>query len=249
MYMSVQEEIEIPRGSYELITDIIQGFLAAQGDKIAVSTKTIAEHIGRHPTQVGANIKAIIFLGIAYRDKGYTYILTKEGTDLAYALEYDDQEGVSSVYRSLISKNQFLRSLIFSVKNRGNISRYDLRDEIAKRARVTKDDSRATTGASTIIDMLLVSEYLKKEGDDLYPTNRTSELLKESAVEPPSKIETKPAKEVIEITTPRKTEIPMQIQIRLDFQVPLHPEEDDVKNIAETILRIRNYLLHESEDE
>jgi hypothetical protein len=48
--MSTEENIELPRGSYDLFTSIIKGFLSSGADKALISTKTVASYIGRHPT-------------------------------------------------------------------------------------------------------------------------------------------------------------------------------------------------------
>jgi len=55
--MSENEELELPRASYDLFSNIVRGFLAAHGDETPVSTKKIARFVGRHPTIVSQNIK------------------------------------------------------------------------------------------------------------------------------------------------------------------------------------------------
>ena len=245
-----EEEIELPRASYELFISIIRSFLAVHGDENPVSTKKIAAYAGRHPAIVSQNIKAITFLGIASRDKGYTYKLTKEGADLAYSIEYNDQEGVSAAFRTLVAKNEFLKSLVFSVKSRGSISDFELRDEIGKRAKVTKKDPRATIGAQTIIDILVVSGFLKKEDNNIIATERATELLKEEVAERPPRREIKARPPTREMPIPvTEKEIPMQIQIRLDFQVPLHPKESDIESIADTIRKIRDSIMGKAKEE
>jgi len=252
--MSEKEELELPRASYDLFSNIVRGFLAAHGDETPVSTKKIARFVGRHPTIISQNIKAITSLGIASRLKGYNYILTKEGVDLAYSIEYNDKEGISAAFRSLISKNEFLRSLIFSVKSRGSISNFDLRDDIGKRAQVTKNDQRATVGSQTIIDILVISDYLKKEGDEITTTERATEFLKEGISEAPPKI--KPVKKkteqsmgAITVAIDEKEIIPIEIQIRLNFQVPLQPNESEINSITETIRKIRDSLQDNNKEE
>jgi len=247
----LSEEIELPRASYATFSNIIKSFLDAHANETAVSTKKVALYAGRHPTIVSQNIKAITFLGIVTRAKGFTYKLTKDGVDLAYSIDYKDEEGTSAAFRSLVSKNEFLRSLIFSVKNRGSTSNYELRDEIAKRAKIMKKDTRATIGAQTIIDLLVISGFLMRDGDNIKATERVSELLREGAAELPAKFEVKkPKLPPREIPVPSvQREIPMEIQIRLDFQVPLHPEEDDVKSIADTIHKIRDLLVSKVKEE
>lgn len=247
------EEIELPRASYELLTNIIKGFLAAHGDETSISTKKIASYVGRHHTLVSQNIKAITFFGIASREKGYTYKLTRKGADLAYSIEYNDQEGTAAAFRSLISENEFLKSLVFSVKSHGSISNSELRDEIGKRAKVTKRDARATTGAQTVIDILKASGLVREEDDNIVTTERVEELLKgvyEFRERIPVVGKPKPSAPTKRPTIPMVAgEIPMQIQVRLDFQVPLHPEESDIKSIANTIRKIRNSLAHKVKEE
>ncbi|MHA1410476.1 MAG: hypothetical protein ACTSQY_09280 [Candidatus Odinarchaeia archaeon] len=245
--MSEINEIELPRSSYDTFTSIIQAFLPAKGDEQAVSSKEIASYAGRHPTLIGQNIKAIIFLGIATREEGYTYKLTLEGANLAYSLEYNDEEGVSAAFRSLILKNNFLTSLIYTVKNRGNITNYTLRDEIAKRAKVTKNDIRATTGSQTIIDILIVSNFLIKEGDNIEASNRVSELLKEEKRDLSASFEIKPKQKVY--VRPTEKDIPLEIQIRLNFEIPINPVDSDVEEIINTIKKIKNSLLNEKMDD
>jgi hypothetical protein len=233
----------IASGSYELLTSIIKGFLNAGAEKIPISTKVVASYTGRHPTVVSQNIRAIEFMGIVSR-KGITYILTKEGSDLAYSIEYGDEEGISSAFRSLVYKNDFLKSVVFSVKSRGSVSNFQLRDEIGKRAKVTKKDPRSTIGAQAVIDILVISRLLEKEGENLVATERAGKL-REGVEEVPSKFEVKrPPLEVARYPLPEKMETPMQIHVRLDFQVPAHPAESDIKEIADAIRKIRNYLAH-----
>lgn len=247
------EEIELPCASYELFTSIIKGFLTAHGDETPISTKKIASYVGRHHTIVSQNIKAIMFLGIAAREKGYTYKLTRKGADLAYSIEYNDQEGMAAAFRSLISENEFLKSLVFSVKSHGGISNSELRDEIGKRAKVTKKDVRATTGAQTVIDTLKASGLVREEDGNIITTERVEELLKgvyEIRERIPVTEEPKPTVPAKRPTIPMVAEeIPMQIQVRLDFQVPLHPEETDIESIANTIRKIRNSLVHKVKEE
>ena len=250
-----EEEIELPRASYELFVSIIKGFLTAHGDETPISTKKIATYVGRHHTLISQNIKAITFLGIASKEKGRTYKLTRKGADLAYSIEYNDQEGVSAAFRSLISENDFLKSLVFSVKSRGSISNSELRDEIGKRAKVTKKDSRATTGAQTIIDVLLASGFVRREDDTIVKTELVEDLLKgvyefAEGIPVVGKVKPKVPARAEKAAIPMVTEeIPMQIQVRLDFQVPLHPEESDIESIANTIRKIRNSLAHGVKEE
>lgn len=246
--MSSPEEIELPRGSYELLTAIVKGFLNAGGEKNPIPTKNVGGYIGRHPTIVSQNIKAIEFMGIVSRE-GTKYQLTKDGADLAYSIEYNDEQGISSSLKSLVSKNELLKSLVFSVKSRGIVSNYQLRDDIAKRAKVTKKDSKATTGAQAVIDILTASNFLKREGDNLIATEQVGEL-KEGVAERPLKLEVdRPTISVKKYPPSEELKIPMQIIVRLDFQVPTHPDESSMRDIANTIRKIRHYVEHPPEDE
>jgi len=187
-------------------------------------------------------------MGVVSRE-GTSYQLTKDGVDLAYSIEYNDEEGTSSSLKSLVSKNEFLKSLIFSVKSRGSISNYQLRDEIAKRAKVTKKDSKATTGAQTVIEILVASKFLKREGDSVIATELAGEL-KEGIAERPSKFEVvKPTISVKKYPPSEELKIPMQIVVRLDFQVTSHPDESAMRGIANAIRKIRDYVEHPPKDE
>ena len=250
--MSIEETIELPRGSYDLFLSIIKGFLNAGAEKQPVSSKTVSTYIGRHPTIVSQNIKAIEFMAIVSKE-GSAYSLTKEGTDLALSIEYGDHEGISSAFRALIYENEFLKSLVFSVKTRGSVSNFQLRDEIGKRAKVTKKDPRSTIGAQTIIDILVTSGLLEREGDNITASELAGKLRDATRTEililPPRPEIAKKPPIIKQYSLPEKKEIPMQIQIRLDFQVPIHPEESDLKEIADSIRKIRNYLAHSNKPE
>ncbi len=245
--LSTEELIELPRGSYDLFLSIIKGFLNAGAEKQPVSTKTVSTYIGRHPAMVSQNIKAIEFMGIVEKE-GTAYSLTKEGIDLAYSIEYGDEEGISSAFRTLIYENEFLKSLVFSIKTRGSISNYQLRDEIGKRAKVTKKDPRSTIGAQAVIDILVTSKLVEREGDNITATELAGKLRETPRTEVTAKLSgTEVTTKQLQLQKYRvleKKEIPMQIQIRLDFQVPIHPEESDLQEIAEAIRKIRNYLIH-----
>lgn len=245
------KETELPRASYRTFCSIIKSFIAAKAHETSVSVKRIASYAGRHPTIISQNIAAMAFLGIVTKEKGSTYKLTKDGVDLAYSIDYNDEEGTSAAFRSIVLKNDFLRSLVFSVKNRGTISNYELRAEIAKRAKIISRDRRATTGAQTVIDILVTSGLLEKEGDNIVPTERVAELSREETADLPLKFEVKHKKRMdfpsIAIEPEIATEIPMQIQIRLDFHVPIHPKQSEVDSIIDTIQKIRDSLRKSKE--
>jgi hypothetical protein len=243
--MSTEENIELPRGSYDLFTSIIKGFLSSGADKALISTKTVASYIGRHPTLVSQNIKALEFFGIV-RKEGNAYQLTKVGADLAFSLEYNDEEGTASQFRYLINNNEFLKSVVFSVKARESVTNSQLRDDIGKRAKVTKKDPRSTIGAQTTIDILVASNFLKRENDTIIATELINEL-REDYREPKKEtkvIEQLPVPQKIEL---KKRELPIQIVVQLNFNVPEHPKDTDIQEIAEAIGQIRDSLASPKE--
>jgi len=116
---------------------------------------------------------------------------------------------------------------------------------------MTKKESQQLSGLWLLKTNSVVSGFLKREADKIGTTERATKLLKEEVAEIPSRLEvTKPLPPTKKIPIPSaEKEIPMQIQIRLDFQVPLLPKESEIKSIADTIHKIRDLLLRKVKEE
>jgi hypothetical protein len=132
------------------------------------------------------------------------------------------------------------------VKARESVTNSQLRDDIGKRAKVTKKDPRSTIGAQTTIDILVASNFLKRENDTIIATELINEL-REDYREPKKEtkvIEQLPVPQKIEL---KKRELPIQIVVQLNFNVPEHPKDTDIQEIAEAIGQIRDSLASPKE--
>jgi len=151
------DKFKLPNSSYEEITKIIKAY--GHFDE-AASLDDVSKLISMNNTVISRNIGFLLEIDIL--TPGKKKALTKEGKDLARALEHEMPDEIRQSWNKLIENNEFLSKLLAAIKIRNGMDENTFQSHIAYSAGQPKKP-QFMTGARTIIDILKASEVLIEE--------------------------------------------------------------------------------------
>jgi len=151
------EQFKLPGSSFEEINKIIQGY--ATLDR-AASLSDVSKTTGVPETTVSRNSGFLVSLGVI--EPGAKKTPTELGRSLGRALMHGMEEEVRNLYAQIASENEFLKSIVGSVRIRKGMDESSLRSHIAYSADAKKG-AYTTTGSGTVIEVLKAAGSLKDE--------------------------------------------------------------------------------------
>jgi aspartokinase-like uncharacterized kinase len=230
------ETFKLPRSSYDELCSIIIAYGRLEKNPSALDGVSQASGINR--TIISGNHAFLSAVGII--EGGKTKTVTEKGSGLAHAIEHSIADEIPKAWRSIIKDNEFLNKMALAVRIRKGMENSSLEAHIAYSAGQPKA-KYVTTGAKTIIEILLKSELVKKEDDRIIPTEITADdlsvqVLKETPI-PPTQVVTK-----------IKSIIREGIVLNIDVRIDVKPEEleglsEKLKNLIKNLLEEENLTV------
>lgn len=159
--MADDETMKLPGSGYEFITRVIQAYAAVGG---AAALEKVAGVLSVDPSQVSRNTGFLVSVGVL--DGGKYKKITAAGSQLALAMNHDNQEEVSRLWREVLEPNAFIQRVLASVRIRGGMDVSTLTSQIAYMAGAAKSKN-TTTGSGAVLEML-VRSGLVRERDGKY---------------------------------------------------------------------------------
>ena len=159
------EELKLPHSSFAELTKLIIAFAKSKNPS---SLSDLNRLTGIHKTLISSNNGFLESIGAI--QGGNSKEATEIGKKLGLALANNMEEEVSKNMRYLLSKNEFVESMLTSLEIKPRSSEefqshiaYSLGKELKGRNR---------TGSGTLIDMLLTSNIIEEKEGILYVKNR-----------------------------------------------------------------------------
>jgi hypothetical protein len=155
------EKIKLPRSSYEEIAKIISAYGAR---KVPSSLDDIAHATGINRTAISANNAFLTFVEVI--EGGVKKNITSKGMKLSQALEHEMAEQIEEAWTEIIAENDFLSKMLQALKIRRGMELSQFENHIAYSSGEIKS-AAVMTGARAVVDILLHSGVLRREGDKL----------------------------------------------------------------------------------
>jgi hypothetical protein len=157
--------MKLPRSSFRILRIILLGYLHQGGSsRKGVGLDAVAKSTGLNRTLVSANNAALAELGIIAREKGGSYSLTAEGSQVARALEFEEPELTKQSLVPLLAGNDTISATLNVLRVRGPM----LVDAFANQLLISAGEPKtasAQTGARAVIEMLSAAGLLDLDGD------------------------------------------------------------------------------------
>ncbi len=159
-----ESEFRLPGSTYEGLVNIIVAYgtrdeAAGPGD--------VSKLDAVHQSSVSRTNAFLTAIGIL---RGETEkIVTRQGRELALALERRESKEVRRTWREIVSKNEFLQNVVAAVKLR-EVMLYSTAQAYIAHAAGQPRNKPVMTGAGAIIEILKVSDLLREQDDQLVAT-------------------------------------------------------------------------------
>ncbi|CAN5898447.1 hypothetical protein BH23ACT11_BH23ACT11_17950 [soil metagenome] len=222
-------EFKLPGSTYEGLVNTIVAYgtrdeAAGPGD--------VSKLDAVHQSSVSRTNAFLTSIGIL---RGETEkIVTRQGRELALALERRDPVAIKRSWRDIISTNEFLQNVVAAVKLREEMLYGTVQAYIAHSAGQPRNKP-VMTGAGAIIEILKVADLLKEQNGELVATV-DEEFEEKTATTSPGMPD--PA----EISIPVNGTEPQRVNIHLHIQC----EPDEIEALAP---RLKALMRELSEDE
>ena len=208
------------------------------------SLNDIAKIVGVGPTVVSGNNGFLIGVGIV--EGGNKKKITPLGRQLANAIDHNLEQETGDLWRKIAEDNEFLQSLVASVRIRRGMDDGALRSHVAYSAGLSKTGA-VRTGSGTVIEILKRAGLLREEDGKLVAASQS--MASESSpgqVEPvTTKREVGTTEHVSEVVSGSFPGVHLSIQVRVNCT----PDEldglgarlkDVVKELSSTISEVRD---------
>jgi len=148
----------LPEFGYDSVKTVIRGMAKLGPVGTQVSTPKVAELIQMSERVVTGCNRFILSTGIAVKS-GQGVALTEKGGQLALALDYNDQDEVGRIWRSIVIENEFLKKILASLQIKDGMMGDDLAKQIAKMAGAP-NEPQFIRGGKTVVEVLLQSKLI-----------------------------------------------------------------------------------------
>ena len=159
-----EKEFRLPGSTYEGLVNIIVAYgtrdeAAGPGD--------VSKLDAVHQSSVSRTNAFLVGIGILRGER--EKIVTRQGRELALALEHRGQESIKRNWREIVSTNEFLQNVVAAVKLREGMLYATVQAYIAHAAGQPRNKP-VMTGAGAIIEILKVADLLKEQDGEIVAT-------------------------------------------------------------------------------
>jgi hypothetical protein len=216
------EKIKLPRCSYDELIKIIVSYGTLNRPS---SLNDIAQASGIGKTNVSANNAFLTNLEII--EGAGKKNITSKGLQLSQALQHDMDDAIRSSWSQIINENDFMTKMLQAVRIRKGMDNLQLENHIAFSSGEPKA-SFVKTGAKCVVDILLASELVQKDGDKII-YNSNSNVTENLSSVTTVIAETKPGeRDIVEVSKSDSPIIRTQksgININIELNITAKPDE------------------------
>jgi hypothetical protein len=234
-----EEKFPLPKCSYESLIKIIQSYAHQTGE---VHRDEVSKVAGMAPGEVSRNVRFLVDVGLL--EGGKKKSISDKGRNLSHALDYQQPEVVSTIWRDIVSANDFLQKLVFAVKIRKGMDPSTLVTHVAYSAGQPKN-TKTMAGAGAVIEIIKQAGLIKEEDGKLVAVP-----LEEAPVEPPAAPqEYAPSAEIELRGAGQIAPAPVRAgkpAVSLNIQIQIHCSSTEVEGLAP---KIRSLIRELSQQE
>ena len=228
-----EETFKLPGSSYEELCKIIQAYGKLSKPS---SLDDVSQTVKINPSVISRNNAFLSSTGIIEGTKLKSSTII--GKRLARALDFENSNEISDVWREIVNANEFLLKMLAAIRIRKTMDSVTFQSHIAYSAGQSKN-TNIMAGAKAIIEIFKIAELLTEKDGQLFPTDISIKSSEQTSfgqeTSPLTKVHSEQDQTIIGISQLPKDlkNISVNIQIRLDVK----PEELDGLG-----LKIRNLL-------
>lgn len=217
-----EETFKLPGSSYEELCKIIQAY--GQLSKPS-SLEAVSKTVKINTTIISRNNAFLFAMGLI--EGGKLKSPTIVGKKLARALNYDNSNEISEVWREIVNSNEFLIKMLAAIRIRKTMDTATFQGHIAYSAGQSKN-TNTMAGAKAIIEIFKIAELITEKDGQLFPTEisikSSEQQLSEQEISPRVKVDSEQDQSFgISQVSNDFQNISVSVQIRVDAK----PEELD----------------------
>lgn len=227
-----EDSFRLPKSSYEEIVKIVKAY-GSTGQE--TNLDEVAQSAAIDPTIISRNNAFLISVGIITSGKAKG--ATERGKALAHALNYENQEDISSHWREIATANEFLQKMITAVSIRGGMEESALQSHVAYSAGESRN-AGVMAGAGAVIQILKVAGLLKEQDGKLFAVRSgISSIQVRATLKEPEK----------SIAAAVMNEKPQAVtsQLRVSVQIQIQCKADEVSELGPKIRALLKELREE----
>lgn len=248
-----EDGFRLPGSSYEVLSQIIRAY--GRGGSEADRTH-LAQMLGIAASEISRNAGFLTSVGILEDAPGRRKSVTPLGRRLANSIDHSIEPEVESVWREIVTGNEFLSRLVTAVEVRNGMEPESLSSHIAFSAGQPKSP-KTMTGARTIAGVLERARVIKLQDGKYVPVRRlaSAEALVEGSRPPPTMRE-EPRDRVSTVLSSWRSgatstagiagsQSPLVVQVQIQVRV----EPKDLSELADQLRDFVRRLEDESDGE
>ena len=222
------------------------------GAGASLSNQVIAETSGLTVGTVSRNNRFFLSIGILSK-AGSNILLTEKGSQLALAIDYNDVEDASRIWKSIVAETEFFKKILGALDIKREMTEEEFSQYISKTAGFPNIPDYIK-GGKTVIDILKESGLIEvSENGKLIVTPEYRSLgtlpsttgpkelspQKEARIDDALKME-----EEIQVIKSRQSASIAQVPIVLNINVAIGPDttQDSIESIAARIKALREKI-------
>lgn len=233
------EKFRLPRSSYDQVARIIQAYGQFS---VEASLDEVANIAGILRTVVSANNGFLADTGIV--TGGNKKVLSDRGRSLARALEYDNEDEITRLWREIITDTDFFRSVLSAVRIRRGMDEANLQSHIAYSAGLPKNKG-VMTGAAAVIDILERAGLLQNEdGTFVAVPTEGLETRDVSVVAPPAQATAAGKAARVSVRGYSAPELPAAGASGVQIQIQIQVKAGELDGLGEKLRTLLDDLSH-----
>jgi len=236
-----EEKFSLPKCSYESLIKIIQSYAHQTAE---ANLDEVAKPVGMSPGEVSRSVRFLLDVGLL--EGGKKKSISEKGRALSRALDYQQPEVVSAIWRDIVSANDFLQKLVFAVKIRKGMDPSTFLTHVAYSAGQNKN-TKTMAGAGAVIEILKQAGLIKEEDGKLTAVPLEEQVSVESPAAPQEYIPA--AERGIQPGAAQIALMPAQTgrpAVSVNIQIQIHCSSAEVETLAP---KIKAFIREVSEQE
>lgn len=237
------DKVSLPSSSYEEMVKIIKGYSHIKGD---ASLDDVAKLVGMGRTSVSANNKFLTESGLI--SGGNKKSATDLGAKLGRALDHNQAGDIKECWKTMVSGNEGIASLVTTVRIKSGMSPDDLSAHILYVSGQNNNKANRT-GANALIEILKASGLVELRDGKVVIAQPSGEPEQNPTIEVPKSVPPLSVAPSPEVTSNQSTGQPVhqvttQSTPQIAINIQLHLPETDNPEVYENLFKaLKEHLL------
>ena len=209
----VAEAVKLPGSSYEELTKIIAAYSNVAGE---AGPADVGKLVGVDQTTISRNNGFLSAVGLLEEVKGGKKRATDLGRDLGRALEHNLSDRVQESWRTVVTRNEFMRQLISAVRIRHGMDTASFLSHVGYSAGQPRG-GRTALGGRTILAILVAAGVVQSaDGKIVAVTTLDAKEPQARSTSRPSPSSSEP---VVLTRVPRSAEAAIQVVVQVNITI------------------------------